>query len=197
MAQPWGNLLYLLTWRRLNKDDRSERGTSRCSSNTRCHEHRQREAHGDTEEDQQRLTELTYEAPEHRVRLQTTAKAAPTLRLGCNTRSRKRSTLFLPSRVSPKPQSESTADHRENAADCILIHTKPAADTYTNRHKHTHTDYILSCSSLLIPGIGYTVKSHQLGISVFWCRAKKKPGSLTSSPGGEVEAADPRTPQHK
>lgn len=33
----------------------------------------------------------------------------------------------------PKPQSGSTTDHRENAADCILIHTEPAVNTRTHR----------------------------------------------------------------
>lgn len=64
-----------------------------------------------------------------------------------------------------KPQSENTADHRNNAADYILTHTGLAADA--NMHAHTHWLHPL-LPSLFIPGIGYTVKPTLIGDQIFF-----------------------------
>lgn len=122
---------------------------------------------------------LTCKVPELPAQLQTA------VRPGCNARSRKRNTFPPFLCYSPKPQSESTGDHRENAADYILTHTNPAVDARMLTRLHTHALIISPpCASLSSSLVSVT----RFFTSFSWHRTTKEFRSLTLRPeNGERE----------
>ena len=112
--------------------------------------------------------ELMCKKPEPRAQLQTTARLlrGP----GCNTRRRRRNTLFLPApviRQNPNQRARPTTE--KNAADYILIHTKPAADAHIQTHTHT---LITSSLLLLSPHPWYRLHGEAtlIGDQCFWAQ---------------------------